>query len=140
MDEYGARHSAWNRLKLCAVVLVAVFGVTLAIVVGNRLSDEALAVLAGAVCGVSAAIPTSLLIVAIMRRRDEPRPSVYAAPPHNYPPVVVVTAPHTQSPANAWGALPAHVNHVSAPAERRFTIVGSPAEYTQEVASHEQYA
>lgn len=43
--------------------------VTLAVTLGSRLGDQALAVLAGAVCGVGAAIPTSLLIVAIITRR-----------------------------------------------------------------------
>jgi hypothetical protein len=55
-------------LKIFAGLVAMAFAVTLAAVVGRRLSDEALAVLAGAVCGVGAAIPTSLLIVAVTRR------------------------------------------------------------------------
>lgn len=45
--------------------------VKLAVLLGNRLNDEALAVLTGAVCGVGAAIPTSLLVVAVSRRHNE---------------------------------------------------------------------
>ena len=54
----------WGRLKVFAGVAMVVFVMTLALVVGNRLSTEALGVLAGTVCGVGAAIPTS----------DGPRP------------------------------------------------------------------
>jgi len=42
--------------------------VKLAVLLGNRL-NEALAVLTGAVCGVGAAIPTSLIVVAVSQQR-----------------------------------------------------------------------
>jgi len=53
MDERQYRNGGWRRLKIFAGLVVMAFAATLAVVVGNRLSDEALAVLAGAVCGVS---------------------------------------------------------------------------------------
>ena len=47
-------------------------GITLAIVVGQRMSTDAMAVVIGVVFGVAASIPTSLLIVAATRgRRDQ---------------------------------------------------------------------
>jgi len=94
--------------------------VTLAVIVGNRLSDESLAVLAGAVCGVGAAIPTSLLIVAVARRRDEPRVQP-TMPQGAYPPVVVVTPPGGQQRPNTWDAFPPSL---STPMQRHFTVVG----------------
>ena len=73
MDGTMDRGRGWGRVRIFAGLVMMAFAVTLAVVVGRRLSDEALAVLAGAVCGVGAAIPTSLLIVAVSRRRDERR-------------------------------------------------------------------
>ncbi len=97
------------------------FGVALAVVIGARLEQAALAVLVGVVCGVGASIPTSLLIVTIMRRQDQRvheqrRRNTYQA----QPPVVVVTpsnAPQLPQPMN-WSA-PA-----PAPAQRQFTVIG----------------
>jgi hypothetical protein len=99
------------------------FAMTLALVVGNRLSDEALGVLAGAVCGVGAAIPTSLLIIAVTRRQDQGRArSPYSE--REYPPVVVVAPPGSQNPHPAWGGrLPPSM---STPTRRQFTVVGEP--------------
>jgi hypothetical protein len=119
-------------LRVFAGLLVTGFTVTLAVIVGNRLSDEALAVLAGAVCGVGAAIPTSLLIVAVSRRRDrgpEPRRQQSVAQ-GAYPPVVVVTPPGGQGRSGGWNALPPSVSSsLQPPMERHFTVVGgSPAD------------
>jgi len=96
MNETRIRDSRWERLKVFAGLLVVVFTVTLAAIIGDRLSDESLAVLAGAACGVGAAIPTSLLIVAVSRRRDEQQESV-SAPQGVYPPVIVL-APQERQP------------------------------------------
>lgn len=118
MNETGNRDIG-QRLRVFAGLAVAAFAVTLAVVVGNRLSDEALAVLAGAVCGVGAAIPTSLLIISVSRRRDEAR----VQPPTQgvYPPVIVVTPPGSQQRPNDWAMLPPSL---AAPVQRQFTVVG----------------
>ena len=73
MGERERHRDTGRRVKIFAGLVVMAFAVTLAVIVGSRLSDESLAVLAGAVCGVGAAIPTSLLIIAVVRRREEPR-------------------------------------------------------------------
>ena len=94
--------------------------VTLAVIVGNRLSDEAMAVLVGAVCGMGAAIPTSLLIVAVsQQRRSEgnKRRVQPSASQSVYPPVVVVAPPTTM--ASRPTSLPAQL---PAPVQRIFTI------------------
>jgi hypothetical protein len=49
-------------------IILLVFAVTLAIVVGNRLSTEAMAIVFGVAVGVAVGIPTSVL-VAIMTRQ-----------------------------------------------------------------------
>ena len=120
MNERDTRRNTGTRLKIFGGLVVMAFAVTLAVVVGNRLSDESLAVLAGAVCGVGAAIPTSLLIVAVARRRDEPRVQP-TMPQGAYPPVVVVTPPGGQQRPNTWDAFPPSL---SAPMQRHFTVVG----------------
>jgi hypothetical protein len=116
-------------LAILAGLVLASFGITLALVVGNRLSDEALAVLAGAVCGVGAAIPTSLLVVAVSRRRNESRAQPTPQNPYQgaYPPVVVIAPPGAGQPgAHAWNGLPPSFD---APTQRQFTVVGgSPPE------------
>jgi hypothetical protein len=126
MDERGNRDSTGRRLKIFAGLVAMAFAVTLAVVVGNRLSDEALAVLAGAVCGVAAAIPTSLLIISVSRRRDEQRVQPPAPSQGVYPPVIVVTPPGGQQRPSDWNMLPPSL---AASAPRQFTVVGgSPAD------------
>jgi len=73
MDETRNRAGRWNRIQVFAALLAVAFAVTLAAIIGDRLSDESLAVLAGAACGVGAAIPTSLIVVAVSQRRGESR-------------------------------------------------------------------
>jgi hypothetical protein len=125
MNEMENRNRSGGRLKIFAGLVALAFAVTLAAFIGNRLSDEALAVLAGAVCGVGAAIPTSLLIVAVSRRRDDqraqPQPSV---PQGMYPPVVVVAPPAGQPRYGDWNVLPPAL---AAPVQRQFTVVGGEA-------------
>ncbi|MGD9100479.1 MAG: hypothetical protein PVF45_08360, partial [Anaerolineae bacterium] len=91
------------------------FGVALAVVVGVRLDQAALAVVVGVVCGVGASIPTSLLIVSLMRRQDQKtwgeRPRAVQSPP-----VVVVAPPHApQLPQPVRWPEPVS-------AQRRFTV------------------
>ncbi|MCP4540440.1 MAG: hypothetical protein GY832_25150 [Chloroflexi bacterium] len=121
MDERKDYVSRRERLMVFVGVAGVAFAITLAVMIGNRLSDEALAVLTGAVCGVGAAIPTSLLIVAVTRRRDvgrgTPQPTVQ--PQNAYPPVVVIAPPGGQR----WmegGGMPTF----EVPTQRRFTVVG----------------
>jgi hypothetical protein len=123
MDEGKGHSSGWRRLRVLVGLAVMMFAVTLAVIVGSRLSDEALAVLAGAACGVGAAIPTSLLVIAVSRRRDEPRVQ-QAVSQGPYPPVIVVTPPGGQQRPGGWNALP---SSLSAPVERHFTVVGGAA-------------
>ena len=67
----------WDRSSVsggrCFVIVGLVFGIALAVVVGNRMSAEAMAVVVGVVCGVAAGIPTSVLLLLAMGRRDRRR-------------------------------------------------------------------
>jgi hypothetical protein len=130
-EERDRRENRWARLKAFVGVVVVAFAVTLAVVIGNRLSEEALGVLAGTVCGVGAAIPTSLIVVAVTRRQREDEVSRTRRrerelgqgryePRQAYPPVVVVS-PGNQGARSSWNALS---SSLSAPMDRDFRIVG----------------
>ena len=134
MDVRTRHRTVGQRLRVFAGLAVTAFAVTLAVVIGNRLSDEALAVLAGAVCGVGAAIPTSLLIVAVSRQREGPQahpttPMSSAGGP--YPPVVVVTPSGGQRVSDAWNTLPSVLGE---PQQRHFTVVGGTLSEGEAVA------
>lgn len=110
-----------------SLVLGAIaFGVTLATIIGVRLDQAALTVVAGVACGVGASIPTGLFIVLLMRRRDvrSDRRVVrrYGREMTATPPVVLVAPsamPQLPQPATWQGTLGA-----SLPAQRRFAVIG----------------
>jgi hypothetical protein len=136
-EDHRAKES--RNLKVFLGFVALTFAVTLAVIIGNRLSDEALAVLAGAVCGVGAAIPTSLLIIAIARRRDTPsqdQPSMYPPQQGVYPPVIVVAPPGVQQQPFNWnGGYPPSL---APPTQRQFTVVGGTPT-NMEARSDERY-
>jgi len=105
-----------------ALVSVAVYTLL------DRLTTEALAVLAGAVCGVGAAIPTSLLIIAVSRQGKaeqprEPKPQLRHQQ-GTYPPIVVVAPGAQRHQLPGWGWRGGSGIMDPPPAERHFTVVG----------------
>jgi hypothetical protein len=87
-------------------------------------------------CDVGAAIPTSLLVVAVSRRHNEEneRRVQPSAPQGTYPPVVVVAPPGVQQRPNVWNSLPPSL---TAPVQRTFTAE-VPAD--AEMMTHECYS
>jgi len=76
-------------MKRALIPLMLGFGVTLALVIGQRLTTDAMAVVLGVAVGVAASVPTSVLLLALLRRttseaswRSEAPP---AAPAPAYP-------------------------------------------------------
>jgi hypothetical protein len=113
-------------LKHVAIVLAVVFVVALAIVVGKQMSSEAMAVVVGVACGVAAGIPTSLLLLMVLTRRERQRldESDRRARQGTYPPVVVIQGsgalPLQAGPAAGYWPEP-----VPGPTgQRRFHVVG----------------
>ena len=80
-------------MKKVAIAAVIVFAVTLAVIIGQRMSTEAMAVVVGVACGVVASIPTSLLILAVSNRRGEREVRQQR---RDYPPVVIVNPGNNQ--------------------------------------------
>ena len=81
--------------KLLPLILLG-FGVALAVIIGQRMSTDAMAVVIGVAVGVAASVPTSLLLVALLRRerqsyRDAPPPP--AAYPQFQQPNFIVLDP-----------------------------------------------
>ncbi len=115
-----------------AVVYLSVLGVAvgLGVMVGNRLSSDAIAVVVGVVFGVLASIPTSLLVLILTRRTTEAERSPghamgYGLP---YPPVVVIQADGrgmASRPTTGWEAPALEAR----PRERVFTVVGEDEEW-----------
>ena len=123
--------------RIVALSLLA-FSITLALLIGQRLSDQAMAVIVGSVIGVAASMPmTAVVLWLTVRSRDGAR---YAAPfarsesaPRDEAPRIMLiqpqpyVAPHYpqyQQPAQgAYLNPPSPMAHYPRPA-REFKIVG----------------
>lgn len=110
-----------NRLFYIIAITLTVFAISLAIAIVQRMDDAAVAVLAGAVCGVGASIPTSLLVVWATHLRDRNRRQ---PPPYptgvSIPPIILQTPPPLADPRGAWPPTTT-VEHVPV---REFQVVG----------------
>ena len=117
------------------IVFAAAFGVTLALVVGQRLSTEAMAVIIGVMAGVAASIPTSLIIVWVARgalaapARGAPPPERRPDPPERDTKIIIVPTPAPGYPANApYLSYPGPLSPYAPAAEpRHFTMIGGEA-------------
>ncbi len=115
-------------LRQVIVGLGVVFVGVLLVVVGKQMSAEAMAVVVGVICGVAAAIPTSLLLLVVLtrseRRRHEEEERERRSAQGRYPPVVVIQGGTQQS-------LPSgpHAGYWPSPApgplaDRQWQVVG----------------
>ncbi len=150
--------------RLTWLLFGVVFSVTLALIVGQRLSAEAMAVVIGVIAGVAASIPTSLIVVWFMGRNSMTRPIIDATPAPSRPAapaeprIVVMPAPqpqpgaypgmagygpqsyagYAQTPAYAQAsANPAYATAPALPA-RRFTVIGGSDGVIEEPAYLEE--
>lgn len=136
-------------------VLGLVFAVTLAVVVGQRLSAQAMAIVIGIIAGIAASIPTSLVVVWLTSRLALPR-GAFEAPPAapRERPIVVMQAP----PAPAYASAPSNTGQYAPPGyasppgyanggyggqpqvlpPRRFTVVGGGRVFTTDADEAEQ--
>lgn len=85
-------HGSGGNTKHVVLVLSAIFAAALAIAVGRQMSTEAMAVVIGVVCGIAASIPTSLLLLIVLTRRDRQQVAAadHQARQGHSPPVVVI--------------------------------------------------
>jgi len=126
--ERGLDVGSGPSLGQVAVILGLVFAVALAVVVGKKMSAEAMAVVIGVVCGVAAAVPTSVLLLVVLNRNERHRQYEEERRPAQagrYPPVVVIQggAPQALPPGQpAGGYWPAAYPGPSG--QRQFEVVG----------------
>ena len=117
-------------LRTAAYLCLLAFVITLAVLVGWRLTDQAWAVIIGVIAGVAASVPTSLIVVwATLRARTAPMPAAESPEPR-----VIIIQPADAGPAPANSersltALPAYAAPQATgfggqPGPRQFTIIG----------------
>ena len=112
-----------NRAGVVLGLGVVAFGVTLAVYIGTHLSNEAMSVLTGAVCGVGVMLPAAILTGLSLLRRHEREDTTMRAESHPqamYPPIIVVAPPavNPTQPVSPYSPLPP----VASP--RQFTVIG----------------
>ncbi len=117
-------------MKNGLIVAGAAFAVALAYVVGSRLSNEAIAVVVGAVCGISASVPVSIALVIASSnhwgRNEEPSEPCYDPSPRRYvpqPPVIIMAQPQAQMPYN-YPQNPYYFPAQPSVEPREFKIIG----------------
>jgi hypothetical protein len=116
-------------MKQALVLFGILFFVVLAIVVGQRLSTEAMAVVVGVVCGVVASVPVSLGLLLLLGRlpnlRSGERPEEPARR-RDIPPVIVVAPGPIQPnwPNPGYGGSAAWPLNRLPGQERPFRIIG----------------
>jgi hypothetical protein len=118
-------------MKRTFAIIGAAFAVALAVVIGNRMSADAMAVVVGVVCGMLASVPTSLLLIWALGRRGYGAGTGAEAQARNstgthYPPVVVVNpGPGHAMPAYRPPPVPSLDRNLPAPSgPRTFKVVG----------------
>ncbi len=122
--------------RLIPIILLG-FGVALAIVIGQRMSTDAMAVVIGVAVGVAASVPTSLLLVALLRkeratyRPDMGREQMYPpALPQQQPNVIVLDPSQFGAGRNAQYQTPLPPPDFAPDGGmRRLRVVGSEEEW-----------
>lgn len=113
------------RARYLLLLPLIAFAITLGMVIGERLSREAMIVILGVVAGIAASIPTSLLTAWMVARRTgppaiTPTPAPYP-PPAQEPRIIVVQSP---PPAPA-ASVPLYAEPHR---ERQFNVIGGADE------------
>ena len=116
------------------------FGVTLALIIGKRMSTDAMAVVIGVAVGVAASVPTSLLLVALLRKERQAMRSEtawHAEPvlPPLYPPMqqpnIIVVDPSKYALQGQQSTVPLPLPEPAADAGlRRLRVIGADDEWS----------
>jgi hypothetical protein len=111
-------------LKQIVITIGLTFAITLAVMIGKRMSADALAIVVGIACGILASLPPLLILLVVVLRRDRKEERARAEEHRAMPPVIVVQggAPQTLPPGAQAGYWP-----MAAPGmlpERSFQVIG----------------
>ena len=112
--------------RVVITLIGSAFAVTLAVVIGLRLSTEAMAVIAGVVAGVAASVPASLMVIWLATRNGVTGPA--REPQTNEPRIIYVNTSPPPSWPNAMSSPP-HIPALTTPhgaqwSPRHFTGLG----------------
>ncbi len=110
-------------MKKFVFVTGIAFAIALAVVVGTRISPDAMAVIIGIICGVLASIPTTAILLWVLRQRERQMETQFGpARVGHYPPVVVVNGQGT----NGYGGMhsPPALTATTPPGSRDFKVIG----------------
>jgi hypothetical protein len=111
-------------VKKFTIIIGIAFAITLAVVVGTRISPDAMAVIIGIICGVLASIPTTAILLWVLRQREKQMETQFGnVRPGHYPPVVVVNGQGTNGYGNAHPP-PALTAGATPPGSREFKVIG----------------
>jgi hypothetical protein len=127
-------------MKKLMVPMMLGFGVAMALLIGRRMSTDAMAVVIGVAVGVASSVPTSLLLVALLRRErvlsslqgGAERGGAYlgAQPPVQPPSVVVLNASDLAGARRELPQIPMPpVGLVQDGGLRRLRVVGEDEEW-----------
>jgi hypothetical protein len=111
-------------------VIGSVFVITAGVLVGTKMSGDAVALIIGVIIGIVASVPTTLMFAYVVSRRNGDQIAgvgrVGTMGPGQYPPVIVVN-PGTGMPTT-WQQPQAPVGLPAPTGGRRFDVVGEIAE------------
>ena len=115
-------------MRRVGLLLLLAFVVSLAVVVGGRMSTDAMAVVVGVVCGVAAGIPMSVILMLALHRRDrQAQDLAYSQMSGRQtaasPPVVVIQGGTPSSNAQSPPYYPLHAP-IDGPVRRQFRVIG----------------
>ncbi len=123
--------SLGQRLARFVALVGMLFVIVMAVLVSDRLSQDALALTLGLACGVAAMAPTVLLAVLLWRRAERSAAQNVApatpATPYATPPVIVLAPPALPAANNGEAyryAGPPSPWTTTAPGERKFVVMG----------------
>jgi hypothetical protein len=134
-------------VRQVAILLVLAFIVTMGVVIGTRMSSDAIAVLVGVVAGVAASIPCALLLMAVTRRRElevagrreDGSFERYEEQRRGMPPVIVVTPGNAApQPLPYGGGYPYQLPQPQE--QRQFRVMGIEEEEPQPVEGRAETA
>ena len=99
-------------MKRALFIIAGIFATVLAVTFGLRMTSDAMAVIVGILLGMLATIPTSLVLLYMIRNRDTQQAQMQQQHPNGqYPPVVVVNS----TPNGGYGGM----------AQRKPTIISA---------------
>ena len=96
-------------MRRAIIPLMLGFGATLAWVIGQRLTTDAMAVVVGVAVGVAASVPTTVLLMALLRRAS--REAAWRPEPPAPPTYPQFQQPLSQNLAN--GTIRAHARGIA---------------------------